>query len=147
MKALIKFLRLDFSEKSLLIKSWLLIILVRFGLSIFSFEKLRGILKKYSNPRAKYLNQDIDVFRVGTLVAIAGRYWYWKKPCLTLALIAKFFLDRRGVETVMHIGVKKDSENKLEAHAWLKYQNQFVIGKLPNLNEFKEFSPLKDSNE
>jgi hypothetical protein len=51
--------------------------------------------------------------------------------CLTQALAVQAFLERRGLPTRLHIGVR-DSGEAVRAHAWLDSQGMTVIGGAPS---------------
>lgn len=49
------------------------------------------------------------------------------RPCLTQALVVKYFYCRRGIPSVLRLGVAKDSETFL-AHAWVESEGDIVVG-------------------
>lgn len=49
------------------------------------------------------------------------------RPCLTQALVVKYFYGRRGIPAVLKFGVNKDS-GKLLAHAWVESEGDIVVG-------------------
>lgn len=63
----------------------------------------------------------------------------WRSTCLVKALAAHKMLEKRGIKSKVHLGVKKSGNNGLEAHAWLSVDGSVIIGG-ENLNEFKEIS-------
>lgn len=62
--------------------------------------------------------------------------------CLAQAIASQRFLARFGVRTVMRIGVKTDSDDKLSAHAWLLLQEKVILG--GRLTELREYRQLTD---
>ena len=69
------------------------------------------------------------VERVGRMIRAASRRLPWQCLCLTQALAGKLMLARRGIESTVYIGVKKDpSKEVLESHAWLKWQDRCITG-------------------
>nr|WP_319997131.1 lasso peptide biosynthesis B2 protein [uncultured Draconibacterium sp.] len=61
----------------------------------------------------------------------------WKNGCLVESLAVSFMLQRRGIASVMYLGLQidKESEKKLKAHAWLISENITIT---PNAGNFKE---------
>jgi len=59
---------------------------------------------------------------------VAGRHLPGAGTCLTQALAAHVLLRRQGYPTLLHIGVLRGEEGRLEAHAWLKSGDKVVIG-------------------
>ena len=58
-------------------------------------------------------------------------------------MAASMWLDRIERSYKLNIGVRKNSADELEAHAWLTSGNLVVIGNLPDL---KGFSPMPLEN-
>ena len=56
--------------------------------------------------------------------------------CLAKALCAQTIARQFNYDLDLHIGVAKEKNNPLEAHAWLTHQNQIVLGALSDLNRF-----------
>ena len=52
---------------------------------------------------------------------IASRNHLVPMTCLRRALTLQWLLVRRGIQTELRIGVKKNSNQRIEAHAWLEY--------------------------
>jgi hypothetical protein len=63
--------------------------------------------------------------------------------CLVRALTAKDLMSRRGIPSVLHIGVTRDDARGVEAHAWLEWQGRVLVGRVENLARFKPF-PLME---
>jgi hypothetical protein len=52
----------------------------------------------------------------------------WKSACLAQALGADDVLGRRGLDAVIRLGVAKDSDGNLQAHAWLCAGDAILTG-------------------
>lgn len=52
----------------------------------------------------------------------------WKVKCFEEALAGKKTLNRHAIKTTLFLGVTKQGEQNLKAHAWLKSGNHFVTG-------------------
>ncbi|MBN2862793.1 MAG: lasso peptide biosynthesis B2 protein [Bacteroidales bacterium] len=63
----------------------------------------------------------------------------WHSTCLVKALAAHKMLEKRGIISTVHLGVKKSTNNDLEAHAWLSVDGSVIIGG-ENLDDFREIS-------
>jgi hypothetical protein len=72
-------------------------------------------------------NDDPAVQRVLWAVAAARRRLFRTRPCLPTALAARYLLARRGVATVLRIGVTR-APGGLDAHAWLERHGEVLIG-------------------
>lgn len=70
-----------------------------------------------------------DVMReVGWAVRAAAPKTPWKSACLVQALAGKWMLARRGLRSTIHLGVAKDSDGTLQAHAWLCAGDRVLTG-------------------
>ena len=54
-----------------------------------------------------------------------------RATCLPQALAAEALLTRGGLPADLQIGVKKTSDGKLLAHAWVESNGRIVVGNLP----------------
>jgi hypothetical protein len=66
--------------------------------------------------------------RVVRAVRAVARRMLGDRPCLSQALAVQWFLGRAGWETELHIGVVKQTDQALAAHAWLEGQGEVLIG-------------------
>lgn len=64
---------------------------------------------------------------------------FWKNRCLVQSLTARHMLRRRGINTQLHLGVKKDDTNKMIAHAWLNAGDVEIV---PQMEDYKELFSL-----
>jgi hypothetical protein len=53
------------------------------------------------------------------MVALAGRCGPYRANCLKRSVVTYWLLRRRGINCILRIGVRKES-NKIEAHAWIE---------------------------
>jgi len=67
------------------------------------------------------------IANISLAIKRAVKYSLWRNKCLEQAITAKKMLKKRNVKTTIYFGVRK-TENKLEAHAWLKTGDDFVVG-------------------
>ncbi|MBU1139564.1 MAG: lasso peptide biosynthesis B2 protein, partial [Proteobacteria bacterium] len=66
--------------------------------------------------------------------------------CLSNALAGQILFSSYGHKTRLHIGVARDQENTLEAHAWLSLEGATIVGGLPDLDRYKELPSLPTNN-
>lgn len=74
---------------------------------------------------------------IGWAVTAASRYVPWA-TCLTRALVAQVQLERGGHPARLSIGVARDGDGALRAHAWLEGRTGVVIGG----SEASHYTPL-----
>lgn len=65
--------------------------------------------------------------QIAHAIALGSRYTPWRSNCLAQAITAKMMLRRRGVDSTLYLGVKKE-DTGLEAHAWLRVGQISVTG-------------------
>jgi len=121
-----KLLNLSSNERRLLIKTWILLGVIRLGLELFPFSTLRKLLFKLTFLSRGPL-KDFSVEYLVWSVAVVSPY-VPKTTCLAQALTAQFLLQRAGRQACLHIGVNYGIGGRLEAHAWVESQGRILIG-------------------
>ena len=52
----------------------------------------------------------------------------WNVKCFEEVIAAKKLLKKKAIKSTLYLGVARNEENKLIAHAWLKTDNRIVFG-------------------
>ena len=128
MKLLYKLARLSPGRLSLLLKAVFIVSAVRLALWLVPFRILLGLLKRRMLRRVTRAALDHDavnqviwsVERVSRIVPAA--------TCLVQAIAAQILLSQLGQAAELRIGVARDASGEFQAHAWLEYEGQVVIG-------------------
>ncbi len=116
------------TDKKLFFEAFFNSLIVRISLLFTPFNKYS---KKIGN-----LNSEIktnNLYSIETINAIslavkrAAKYSLWRNKCLEQAITAKKMLKKRNIDSTIYFGVCKNN-SKLEAHAWLKINEVFVVG-------------------
>lgn len=81
--------------------------------------------------------EDLNVAEVGWMIRRVRRLLPWRSSCLVQAVAARMMLRRRGVPSLLHIGVAR-RDGQWAAHAWLEAGSGLVCGG----TEAKSFLPL-----
>jgi hypothetical protein len=68
------------------------------------------------------------IWRVGWAIAVMSRYTPWESKCLVQAVTAKLLLRRYRLHNTLYLGVARDPEKKMIAHAWLRTGEWMVTG-------------------
>ncbi len=124
-----KFLKLHFKDKVLLIKVALKLILIKFLLESLPFEKFKKVFKYFSTS-----NNIKDVNKITYFAKASSSFL--NITCLPQALCVKSFYS--GVDSIkLTLGVN-NSNQKLNAHAWVTHDKKIIIGDLP----FESFKPI-----
>jgi hypothetical protein len=133
-----KFFNLSMVEQRLLVKAVILLWIIRFGQWLHSFQTLHnllGYLIHVSNGRrfGNSLSQD----RIAWAVTAVSRYVV-KATCLTQALTLQVLLQKEGYNAALRIGVIRNEEGQLHAHAWVESEGEVLIGG----SEISSYTPL-----
>ena len=142
MQRLYKFLALPWRGKWLYLNTAFWLLVVKAGLYLLPFERLRGWLARFDGPP-----KPADREEMRAIIQAIERIGQWLAPlrinCLPQALVGQRLLGRRGFDVQLKIGVLKHPGDRLAAHAWLEYEGQVILGDLRNLGQFTSFPTLE----
>ncbi len=83
----------------------------------------------------------LDAVHVGKMVERVSHFTWWRSMCLEKALAGRWMLRRRGIASVMYVGMAKQGQ-EFVAHAWLVGEGRTVTGgglqKYSTLAAFRE---------
>lgn len=144
MKTLFKSCQIKIGNRYLLLKTLVLLNGIRLGLWLLPFQ---WVLKLTANDAVVNAVQPAkprpSVGKIVWLVNEATRYSPGEAKCLARALVTKMLLTQFGYAPDLKIGVAKGQGTGLQAHAWLEYRGQVIIG---HLNDLSRFIPLPSLN-
>lgn len=140
MKRLHNFLKMSNRARVLLLAALILLTGVRLGLLLLPFRKLIKLITRISEG----LSHEIAVNKVSLgqivwAVNVVTRYTPGGAKCLARALTTQILMSWCGYKPELRIGVAKSETGNFEAHAWIEYQGQVVMG---NLQDLPRFVPL-----
>jgi Transglutaminase-like superfamily len=136
------------SRRIRLAEAALWLFLARVALMFVPFARIAGHLGHFGPPaavpahtlRAAASLSEVELAtEISWAVTRAARYLPFKAVCLPQAIAAKAMLRRRRIDSVLHLGVAKDSQAHLQAHAWLDAAGVEVTG-YPIRGEFIEIA-------
>lgn len=140
MKHIHKFLQLSRSEKFLLLQGLWVLALATLGLKIIPWLKLQSLLVNSARQHTKWRSNDPPQPRqITRAIRIASRC-IPRATCLPQALTAQHLLIRYAYPADFQIGVAKDKQGRLEAHAWVNSSGQTIIGGVPGWQRFVPLS-------
>jgi hypothetical protein len=122
-----KFFALKRVERGLLLRSFLLVGLIRVGLWVVSLPCLIKLLVTLSRPSPPANRSGNSMDSVVWAVAVASRYLP-QATCLVRGLAAQVLLADAGIPSDLCIGVTKDDPTSFEAHAWVETDGRVLIG-------------------
>lgn len=86
------------------------------------FTRIQRSIKPVSPVKS-----NIPISKLSWSVNVASQY-VPKATCLTRALTGHTLLSKHGYPSRIKIGVGKSVEGEFEAHAWLEYEGEVVVG-------------------
>ena len=130
-----KFRALNTEEKRMLIQAYRLLGTMRFAILTTSFKRLvaRLTVHREAVDQVSLNAESLAVAHaIGWAVRTAARFTPWKSTCLVQVLAAQRMLQQRGIAGAFYLGAATGSEGKklqtLDAHAWLKCDDNFITG-------------------
>ncbi len=138
-----KIMRLARSDRRLLLETTFLVWAVRLGLWLLPFRSLASLLRRLVPATQEHVDQSQDfIERASQAVRMTSRL-VPKATCLTQALATQVLVSRHGYDACLHIGVAKNGDERLEAHAWVVSNGRVVIGECADLSHFTALPPLE----
>lgn len=119
-----RILSLSGSEALFLCHCLLVVATVRLGLTLFSYNRVRGLVTRLDARQCASMG---ELRRVAWGVAATARF-VPRATCLTQALSGQYILARQGNASSIRIGIERGTGEQLKAHAWLVSDNHVVLG-------------------
>lgn len=119
----------NFFTKKLLIEAWLYLGWAR-AFKSMQFKKVANYL---GEPMAETsycideLNKKV-IMNISEAINLMSRHTFWETMCMVKAIAAMKMLEKRRIESTIYFGTTKDSEGKIQAHAWLRSGPYYVTG-------------------
>lgn len=125
-----KFIKLKFKIKSDFVKVFFYTAFYRAFILFFPFNKLRKKIGNYNEESPTVISDDAyeEARHVGWVVNIISKHTPWESKCLVQALTAQRLLKKRNISSTLYLGIQKDKDNKMLAHAWLRTGSYIVTG-------------------
>lgn len=136
-----KFFRLNGSEKLLFCRAVYLLIHSRVALHRQPFQTLVDGHSTSNFSDHLQASEPIPVDNLIRLLAAACRF-IPLTTCLSRAMAGQRLLTTCGHSPILHIGVARERNRNLEAHAWLSLDGKIILGNIPDLERYRELPPL-----
>lgn len=132
-----KFFRRNFSDKLFLLGCAVTLTAVNVGLRVFGYKSVSAVLRGLLAKRRIPLSPSRTIWGVRAAARVLR-----STRCLAQAVTLHFLLARSGHESVIRIGVTRNSQMAFDAHAWVVYKGQTVIGEVGEAQ--RGYAPLTD---
>ena len=131
MSKIFKFMSLKLDKKLLLAEAVVLLGISRAVLKVVEFKRIAPYLGQHMNKHTKDADSEISISKAGQVrwaVSVMSKYTPWESKCLVQAMAAKIMLRRRGIKSTIYLGVARDGQGKMIAHAWLESCGRILTG-------------------
>lgn len=130
MKKLMKFFRLKFGRKLMLLESAFFLAVSRIAVLTVKFDRIAPRLGEHGKESTEEIAQPYlpVINEVKWAVNAMSAHTFWESKCLVQAIAAKKMLKRRKIKSTLYLGVAKDSDGKMIAHAWVKSGGIILTG-------------------
>lgn len=124
-----KFFKRTGADRRLFLEAFCLLALSRFAILTVPFRRIAPFLGQVMAespdlaPGCEALAE-----RISWAVQTAARYTPWESKCLAQAMAAKMMLKRCNVPSTLYLGLAKDADAGLSAHAWLRCGERILTG-------------------
>lgn len=105
--------------------SLIVVLIVRLGLWLTRYQRLRAALVRPCPPDPQP-GRRVTVARIAHAVERIARL-VPDASCLTQTISCQAILSWKGIPSTITMGLKKDGEGALKAHAWLSWNGQVVL--------------------
>ena len=137
---------LKFGGKKLLLQAFILMLLVRLGLLLLTFNQLQNLIRQTKSLKfLAYDKPNVTIKAIVIAVQRSGRFGPGNTKCLARALTTGILMSIYGFSYKINIGVAKSENNQLKAHAWVESQGAIIVGNLPDLTRYKPMVPTGEA--
>ncbi|MBV7276195.1 lasso peptide biosynthesis B2 protein [Clostridiaceae bacterium UIB06] len=135
-KKLYKFFKISFRDKMILIEAFCITGMIRFAILFIDFSKIVKFTGNYKEESSEYLceTERFITKKVGWIVNTVSKNTPWESKCLVKALTAQILLKQKNISSTLYLGVTKNKQNKLIAHAWLRSGLDIITGEREKIN-------------
>lgn len=141
--SLVRFLKLSRSEQYSLAKAAGLLAGARTGLARRDISNILNDLQR--SPAGTPCSRD-QMELISWAIGTAAHRVPWRADCLIQAMAASRWLRQLQAPWQFHIGVRREPDGQLAAHAWLAVGRKIVTGHLDDLDTYKPITTDDFSN-
>jgi hypothetical protein len=125
-----RFRRLSAFERGVVLEAMGGLLATWAGLRLIGFRRWERVLAVFApaasaNVPAQSASEQQAALLIARMQAAAARNLFFRTNCLEQSLVLWWLLRRRGIDAVLRIGARKDS-NRFEAHAWVALDSQVL---------------------
>ena len=124
------FIKIDNGDKSMFFEAFILCGIYRLAILIIPFNKLKRCFGMYNSESPENIETEFykTIKKIDWAVEQVSMYTPWQSKCLVQALTAQRMLKRRKIHSTLYLGVAREGQSKINAHAWLRSGRCLVTG-------------------
>ena len=128
-KKLVYFFILDTRTKFLIIEALIYLGFARI-LIIIPFNKVSNFLGEQMEETSENNNPENEriLKNIKHAISIVSKYTLWESTCMVRAIAGMKMLERRRIESTIYLGISRDENGKMIAHAWLRSGQFYITG-------------------
>ncbi|MCX7842964.1 MAG: lasso peptide biosynthesis B2 protein, partial [Clostridia bacterium] len=114
----------------MILEAFFLTGLSRFAILFFPFRNVASVMGKPMFETSQELEAGFmeKAMEIAFILKKIPRYTPWQSKCLVQALTGQLMLRRRGISSTIYLGISKDENGGLLAHAWLRCGSVVITG-------------------
>jgi hypothetical protein len=125
-----RFRRLSAFERGVVLEATGGLLATWIGLRLIGFRRWERVLAVFAptvntTGPAQSASVRESALLIGRMQEAASRNLFFHANCLEQSLVLCWLLRRRGIDAVLRIGARKESE-RFEAHAWVELDSQVL---------------------
>ena len=132
LRSVVDFIRYN-GEKGMTIKAYIYAAYFRTCILIYNKHK-RGKLEDMLGERNQESSYGVNPKELRTAKLVSrhvnriAEHTPWESKCMVRAMTAQKLLSEKNIETTLYLGVGKNQDGSMRAHAWLRYGTYCITG-------------------
>lgn len=123
------FLSLDRNTMLLFLEAFYFLGFARIIKSI-PFNKVAPTLGERMGETSYFqVNDHVKIIKdISYSIAVMSKHTWWESKCLVMAIAGMKMLERRQIESTLYMGIAREKDGNMIAHAWLRSGKMYVSG-------------------
>lgn len=117
------FAKLRPREQWMCFKAFGVLVVTAWGLRCLGFNRCYAALQRMAGPAESPPQAREQAEQIWQLLKLTSMYGPYRGTCLSRSLALWWLLRRRGIETELRFGVRRQ-HNRIQAHAWVECQGR-----------------------
>jgi len=137
------FCQLSHGDKARALVAAALLLWIWAGITLFPFDRFRSVLVRVGDAGG-FLPGSPSIGRIARLVDVVDANLPGHRTCLVRSLTTEVLLRAYDHSFRHRIGVEKTTDGDVQAHSWIEYQDEVLIGQVEDMDRYEVLPPLND---